>query len=174
DLDLKKYADATYRLVFLAKVYEAEGGRNVAANAETLVSRNAWLVGYKSADDLTYIKRDAARSVHLIAIDSRTNSIPLAGLQAQLIERRYVSVLTKQDSGVYKYESRLKEVPISATPITIPAGGMDYTLPTQKPGDYALVIKSGEQAVNRIEYSVTGDANLSRSLERNAELNIKL
>jgi hypothetical protein len=174
DLDLKKYADATYRLVFLAKAYEAEGGRNVAANTETLVSRNAWLVGYKSADDLTYVKRDAKRFVHLIAIDPRTDSIPLSDLQAQLIERRYVSVLTKQESGVYKYESRLKEVPISATPLMIPVGGMDYTLPTQKPGDYALVIRSGEQAVNRIEYSVTGAANLSRSLERNAELNIKL
>jgi hypothetical protein len=174
DLDLKKYADATYRLVFLAKVYEAEGGRNVAANAETLVSRNAWLVGYKSTDDLSYIKRNGARSVHLVAIDPRTNSIPLSSLTAQLIERRYVSVLTKQESGVYKYESRLKEVPISAAALTIPAGGMDYTLPTQKPGDYALVIKSGEQAVNRVEYSVTGAANLSRSLERNAELNIKL
>ena len=174
DLDLKKYADATYRLVFLAKVYEAEGGRNVAANAETLVSRNAWLVGYKSTDDLSYIKRGGTRSVHFIAIDSRTNSIPVSNLQAQMIERRYVSVLTKQESGVYKYESRLKEVPISIMPLTIPAGGMDYTLPTEKPGDYALVIKSGEQAVNRIEYSVTGEANLSRSLERNAELNIKL
>ncbi|MFL5236925.1 MAG: alpha-2-macroglobulin [Rhizomicrobium sp.] len=174
DLDLKKYADATYRLVFLAKVYEAEGGRNIAANAETLVSRNAWLVGYKSVDDLSYIKRNGTRSVHLVAIDPRTESIPLANLAAQLIERRYVSVLTKQDSGVYKYESRLKEVPISSIALTIPAGGMDYTLPTAKPGDYALVIKSGEQAVNRIEYSVTGAANLSRSLERNAELQIKL
>src|SRR6185312_5757508 len=123
---------------------------------------------------LTYIKRNGARSVHLIAIDPRTNSIPLANLQAQLIERRYVSVLTKQESGGYKYESRLKEVPVSTTPLSIPAGGMDYVLPTGKPGDYALVIKSGEQAVNRIEYSVTGEANLSRSLERNAELQIKL
>ena len=38
DLDLKKYADATYRLDFLAKAYEAGGGRNVAASSETLVS----------------------------------------------------------------------------------------------------------------------------------------
>ena len=38
----------------------------------------------------------------------------------------------------------LKEVPISATPLTIPAGGMDYALPTDKPGDYALVIRSGD------------------------------
>lgn len=174
DLDLKKYADATYRLVCLFKVYEPEGGRSVAASTETLVSRNPWLVGYKTVDDLSYIKRGSARAVHLVAIDPQTNSIALGNLQAQLIERRYVSVLTKQESGVYKYESRLKEVPLTTTALAIPTGGMDYTLPTDKPSDFALVILSGGQAVNRIEYSVTGEANLSRSLERNAELEIKL
>ncbi|MGH6871476.1 MAG: alpha-2-macroglobulin [Rhizomicrobium sp.] len=174
DLDLKKYADATYRLDFLAKAYEAEGGRSVAATAETLVSNNAWLVGYKAADSLSYVQRGSKRSVRLVAIDPRTAPIELKGLVAQFIERRYVSVLTKQDSGVYKYESRLKEIPISSTPLTIPAGGMDYALPTDKPGDYALLIRSGDVSVNRIEYTVTGAANLSRSLERNAELQIKL
>jgi uncharacterized protein YfaS (alpha-2-macroglobulin family) len=174
DLDLKKYADATYRLDFLAKAYEAEGGRNVAASAGTLVSSNAWLVGYKAVDSLDYIQRNSTRSVHIVAIDPQTKSIELGGLQAQLIERRYVSVLTKQDSGVYKYESRLKEVFISAKPLSIPAGGLDYALPTDKPGDYALLIRSGNVDVNRIEYSVTGEANLSRSLDRNAELQIKL
>jgi hypothetical protein len=174
DLDLKKYADATYRLDFLAKAYEAAGGRNVAATAATLVSGNAWLVGYKSVDDLTYINRGSKRSVRLVAIDPQTRSIALGGLTAQLIERRYVSVLTKQDSGVYKYESRLKEVPISSAALSLPAGGLDYALPTDKPGDYALLIRSGDTVVNRIEYSVTGAANLSRSLERNAELQIKL
>ncbi|HEY2068384.1 MAG TPA: alpha-2-macroglobulin [Rhizomicrobium sp.] len=174
DLDLKKYADATYRLAFLAKAYEPEGGRNVAASAETLVSSNPWLVGYKAVDDLNYISRNSHRAVKLVAIDPQTQSIALNGLTAQLIERRYVSVLTKQDSGVYKYESRLKEVPLTSAPLAIPVGGMDYTLPTDKPGDYALLIRSGDAVVNRIEYSVTGAANLSRSLERNAELQIKL
>ncbi|HJR56172.1 MAG TPA: alpha-2-macroglobulin [Rhizomicrobium sp.] len=174
DLDLKKYADATYRLAFLAKAYEPEGGRNVASSAETLVSSNAWLVGYKSVDDLAYVPRNARRTVRLVAIDPQTRSIALGGLEAQLIERRYVSVLTKQDSGAYKYESRLKEVPISARPIAIPAGGTDYALPTDKPGDYALLIRQGGIDVNRVEYSVTGGANISRSLERNAELQVKL
>jgi uncharacterized protein YfaS (alpha-2-macroglobulin family) len=174
DLDLKKYADSTYRLDFLAKAYEAEGGRSVAATASTLVSSNAWLVGYKSVDDLSYVDRGSKRSVRLVAIDPQTKSIALGGLTAQLIERRYVSVLTKQDSGVYKYESRLKEVPITSAALTIPVSGIDYALPTDKPGDYALLIRSGDVSVNRIEYSVTGAANLSRSLERNAELQIKL
>jgi uncharacterized protein YfaS (alpha-2-macroglobulin family) len=139
-----------------------------------MVSGNPWQVGYKAPDSLSYIKRGTPRSVNLVAVDPQTKSIELKGLEARLIERRYVSVLTKQDSGVYKYESRLKEVVISTNPLTIPAGGFNYVLPTDKPGDFALVIRSHDLDVNRIEYSVTGEANLSRSLDRNAELQIKL
>ncbi|MET3654303.1 alpha-2-macroglobulin [Dyella japonica] len=176
DLDLKKYADATYQLYFLAKAYEPEGGRSVAAAAQTLVSSNDWLVGYKSVDNLDYINRDAPRSVHLVAIDHTAKSMALKDLKARLIERRYISVLTKQDSGVYKYQSKLKEVPLNEQPLSIPANGMDYALPTDKPGNYALVIvrSSDGVEVNRVEYSVAGAANVSRSLDRNAELQLNL
>ncbi len=176
DLDLKKYADATYQLYFLAKVHEADGGRSVAAAAQTLVSANDWLVGYKSTDDLDYVSRNAVRKVRLVAIGPDAKSIALDGLKAQLVERRYVSVLTKQGSGVYKYESKLKEIPVDEKPLAIPAGGMDYALATDKPGDYALLILRGSdrKEVNRVSWSVAGNANLSRSLERNAELQLTL
>ncbi|RDU99070.1 alpha-2-macroglobulin family protein [Trinickia dinghuensis] len=175
DLDLKKYADATYQLYFLAKAYEPEGGRSVAASAQTLVSNDDWLVGYKSIDDLSYVQRGSPRTVRFVAIDPQAKAMELKGLTAQLVERRYVSVLTKQDSGVYKYDSRLKEIPISENPLTIPAAGLQYTLPTDKPGNYAVVIRRADRTeVNRVEYSVAGDANVSRSLDRNAELQINL
>jgi uncharacterized protein YfaS (alpha-2-macroglobulin family) len=176
DLDLKKYADATYQLYFLVKAYEPEGGRSVAAAAQTLVSSNDWLVGYKSVDNLDYINRDAPRSVHLVAIDHTAKSMALKDLKARLIERRYISVLTKQDSGVFKYQSKLKEVPLNEQPLSIPANGMDYALPTDKPGNYALVVvrSSDGVEVNRVEYSVAGAANVSRSLDRNAELQLNL
>ncbi|MFC5743338.1 alpha-2-macroglobulin family protein [Dyella tabacisoli] len=174
-LDLKKYADATYQLYFLSKAYEAEGGRSVAAAAQTLISSNDWLVGYKAIDALDYVSRGASRTVHLVAIDHQAKSIELKDLKAQLIERRYISVLTKQDSGVYKYDSKLKEVPVSEQPLNIAAGGMNYTLPTDKPGNYALVIRRADRTeVNRVEYSVAGAANVSRSLDRNAELQLNL
>ncbi|HEV2607565.1 MAG TPA: MG2 domain-containing protein, partial [Xanthomonadaceae bacterium] len=176
DLHLKKYADATYQLFFLAKAHEAEGGRSVAAAAQTMVSNNAWLVGYKSVDDLSYVSRAAKRSAHLVAINPQAKPIDLAGLKARLIERRYISVLTKQDSGVYKYESKLKEIPISEKPLSIPAAGLDYALPTDKPGDYALLVIRGsdDKEVNRIAWTVAGAANVSRSLDRNAELQLNL
>jgi uncharacterized protein YfaS (alpha-2-macroglobulin family) len=176
NFDLKKYADATYQLYFLSKAYEAEGGRSVAAAAQTLVSSNDWLVGYKAVDNLDYVKRDSPRTVHLVAINPQAKAFALSDLKAQLIERRYVSVLTKQDSGVYKYDSKLKEIPISEQPLALPAAGLDYALPTDKPGNYALVIRrsADHTEVNRVEYSVAGDANISRSLDRNAELQLNL
>ncbi|WP_230473796.1 alpha-2-macroglobulin family protein [Dyella choica] len=176
DLDLNKYANATYQLYFVAKVHEPEGGRNVAAATQSLVSSNDWLVGYRSADSLSYISRNAVRKVHLVAIDPQAKSIKLDGLKAELIERRYVSVLTKQGSGVYRYQSKLKEISVHAQALNIPAGGVDVALDTDKPGDYDLVIRrSGDGVeVNRVSYSVSGDANLSRSLDRNAELQLTL
>ncbi|SFS13321.1 hypothetical protein SAMN05216570_2828 [Dyella sp. OK004] len=176
DLDLKKYADATYQLYFLAKAHEAEGGRSVAAAAQTLVSSNDWLVGYKAADSLDYVSRNAPRSVHLVAINSQAKAIELKDLRAQLIERRYISVLTKQDSGVYKYQSKLKEIAVNEQALAIPTAGLDYALPTDKPGNYALVILRGNDRteVNRVDYSVAGAANVSRSLDRNAELQLNL
>ncbi len=176
DLNLKKYADATYQLYFLAKAHEAEGGRSVAAATQAMVSRNDWLVGYKSADDLTYISRGAKRSAHLVAIDPQAKSIALADVKARLVERKYVSVLTKQDSGVYKYESKLKEIPAWEKSLAIPANGLDYALPTDKPGDWALLVvrASDNKEVNRVSWTVAGAANLSRSLDRNAELQLNL
>ncbi|WP_430389647.1 alpha-2-macroglobulin [Dyella sp. 20L07] len=176
DLDLKKYADATYQLYFLAKAYEPEGGRSVAAAAQTLVSSNDWLVGYKSTDNLDYVNRDTPRSVRLVAIDHQAKSMALNELKVRFIERRYISVLTKQDSGVYKYQSKLKEVTLNEQPLAIPANGMDYALPTDKPGNYAVVVLRSNDGVevNRVEYSVAGAANVSRSLDRNAELQLNL
>ncbi len=176
DLGLDQYADATYQLYFLARVHEAAGGRSVAAAAQALVSSNDWLVGYKSEDDLGYVSRNAKRKVRLVAIDPRAKAMALDGLRAQLVERRYVSVLTRQDSGVYKYQSRLKEVPVSDHPLSLPAKGLEYTLDTSKPGSYALRIlrASDRKEVNRIAYTVAGNADLSRSLQRNAELQLSL
>ncbi len=176
DLDLKKYVDATYQIYLLIRVHDAGGGRSVAAAAETLVSANDWLIGYKSSDDLDYVTRGAQRSVRLVAIDPHAKSIALAGLTAQLVERRYLSVLTKEPSGVYKYESTLREVPVKEAPLAIPTGGLDYTLPTDRPGDFALrILRPGDHnEVNRVSYTVAGTANLARSLERSAELQLSL
>lgn len=174
-LGLDKYARATYRLHFLARAFEAEGGRSVAAETATLVSELPFLVGYKADGDLAYVSRGAARNVSLIAIDPAAKKVAAGELTLQLVERKYVSVLTKQDSGLYKYESRKKEVLVKETPLAIPAGGYSLQLASETPGNYAYVVRNAQGLeLNRVEYSVAGKGNVTRSLERNAELQLTL
>ncbi|MGY2950895.1 alpha-2-macroglobulin [Ewingella americana] len=174
-LDLKAYADATYQLQLLSEAFTAGSGRSVAATARVLVSPYDYLVGVKADGDLGYINKDAERHLNLIAINPSLTKIALPDLSLSLIEQKTVSVLTKQDSGVYKYQSKMREVQLSEQPLAIAAEGSDFRLPTQQPGDFVLVVKSAQgQVLNRVSYSVAGNANLSRSLDRNAELKLKL
>lgn len=174
-LDLKAYADATYQLQLLSEAFTAGSGRSVAATARVLVSPYDYLVGVKADGDLGYINKDAERHLNLIAINPSLAKIALPDLSLSLIEQKTVSVLTKQDSGVYKYQSKMREVQLSEQPLAIAADGSDFRLPTQQPGDFVLVVKTAQgQVLNRVSYSVAGNANLSRSLDRNAELKLKL
>lgn len=174
-LDLGKYARATYRLLLVARGFEAEGGRSVGAEVASLVSDRDYLVGLRADDRLDYVKRDERRQIALVAVDPTLKAIAVDGLKTVLVERRWVSVLIRQDSGVYKYESKLKEVPLREAPLALAADANTLALDTATPGEYALLVKNaaGEE-LNRVQYSVAGAANLSRSLERNAELQLSL
>ena len=134
-----------------------------------------YLIGTKSEDNLDFVTRGAKRSIALIAIDPAAKKTAVSDLKAAIIERRFVSILTKQDSGVYKYESKSKEVPVSEQVLNIAASGSDFALPTDAPGSFALVVRNthGDE-LNRVEYTVAGEANITRSLERNAELQLNL
>ncbi|HBM7348569.1 alpha-2-macroglobulin family protein [Klebsiella oxytoca] len=174
-LGLGSYDHATYQLQLISEAFEAGGGRSVTAAARTMVSPHDWLVGVKADGDPDYINKDAERHLNLIAVDPSLQKIALTDLKADLLEQKYMSVLTKQDSGVYKYQSKLKEVPVSSIPLTIGAQGSDFRLETDKPGTFVLEIKDSKETVlNRIVYTVAGNANISRSLDRNAELKLTL
>jgi uncharacterized protein YfaS (alpha-2-macroglobulin family) len=85
-----------------------------------------------------------------------------------LIERSYVSVLTKQPNGTYKYESKPKDTRLDEKPLSIPVEGVTISLETQKPGHFfVLVTDASGVELNRIVYTVAGDANLTRSVDKN-------
>lgn len=175
DLGLAKYAKATYRLQFLTRAYEPQGGRGVAAEASTLVSELPYLVGFKSDGALDFVSRGAHRNVTLLAIDPKAQRTAVAGLSLLHIERKYVSVLTRQADGGYKYESRRKEILLKETPLALPAAGYNLALASDAPGNFAYVIRDAQGVeFNRIEYAVAGQGNVTRNLERNAELQLTL
>lgn len=175
DLKLDRYAASTYRLSLLARVFEAEGGRNVAAQSSLMVSSAPWLVGVKSVDSLSYVSKGAKREIEWLAIGPDLKPLAVDGLSTELVEHRYVSVLVKQSNGTYKYQSRIKNIPLGSQPLAIGAAGSKQTLNTSEPGDFTLTLKAADGTpLNQVDYSVAGHGNASRSLERNAELQLRL
>ena len=174
-LPLERFAKATYRLHLLARVFEPEGGRGVAAETASLVSELDYLIGFKPDGDLAYVSQGAKRSAALIAIGPNGKRRDVQELKAEWYERKHVSVLTKQGNGTYRYESRLREVSLSSQPLAISAAGINLALASAKPGNYVYVIRDANGVeLNRIAYSVAGNGTLARSLERNAELQLTL
>lgn len=174
-IPLERFDRATYHLTFSAEGFEKEGGRSVRSESSVLVSPLPYLIGYKSDGELQYISKGSKRSVDLIAIDPSLKKISIQGLTAQIIEVRYVSALTKQNNGTYKYQSIKKEIPVSTTDLAISDQITKFSLPTGNPGDFILIIKDAKNTeLNRVGFSIAGKANISRSLEKNAELQIKI
>ncbi|MEJ0001426.1 MAG: alpha-2-macroglobulin [Verrucomicrobiota bacterium] len=175
DLKLAGLEPSACRLSFFAEGFEKEGGRSVAAGAEVLVSPRAWLAGYKPDGDFSYVKANSRRTVRFIAVDPRLRFTAVGHLTLKLSELRYVSVLVQKPNGNYAYESVLKEIPSGEQALAIPERGLDWPLVTAAPGDFAARLYDDHgDLVADVRYSVVGEGNVTRSLEKNAELTARL
>ncbi len=174
-LGLQRYTQASYQLHLLVKAFEPEGGRSVAAETSALVSDRPYLVGYKADGDLDYVNRNAVRNVTFIAIDPKAKRSKVGQLKLVRIERKVVSVLMKQPNGLYKYESKTNESVLSESPFEIGAAGTNVMLSTQTPGNFSYAVRDEHGlSLSRFDYSVAGTGNVSRALDRNAELQLSL
>ena len=168
--------DGTYQLYFLTRAYEQGSGRNVSAQASVLVSPEDFLVGIKADGDLGYVERDASRNLNLLALDPDLQKVSAGNLKLVIKEKKYLSVLTKdQYSGLYSYVSKLRVDDVSSNSLSIPVSGQNIPLPTDQPGNFVVQVQNADdETLNWIEYSVAGEANITRSLEHSAELQLKL
>ncbi len=175
DFKLERFDKGLFRLRFIAEGFEPEGGRSVLAGAVAVVSPAPYLVAYKADGDLGYIDKGSARAVQIIAVNSRLERIAVPDLTMELLEFRYVSVLTKQENGTLAFQSVKKEIAEEKRNLSLPANGLTIQLPSVEPGSFAYVIRNqkGEE-LHRIYFDIVGHANVSRTLEREAELKIKL
>ncbi|HMW58484.1 MAG TPA: alpha-2-macroglobulin [Leptospiraceae bacterium] len=174
-LGLEKYAKGLYWVTFHADGFESEGGRAVSTQSLQMVSPLSAVVGIKSDGDANYIHKGSARAVSIIAIDEKLKPVSLSKLKLRIVEQRPMSSLVKREDGVYEYKSIVKEIPVLDRDLIIPQGGFNQLLPTDQSGDFVLsIVDESSQELNRFQYSVIGQGNLTRSLERNAELSIRL
>ena len=175
DLGLQRFARATYRLEIETEGFEADGGRGVSSAAAQLVSNLPYLVGWKPDGDLGYVSREANRAARFMAIDSQAQPTAVEHLKLVRIETRFVSTLIRRNNGTYQYESRRKDVVLNERELTLPKSGLNLPLESAAPGYFAYVVTdSAGQRLARLEYHVAGDANLTRTLEKDAQLQIAL
>ncbi|MCX6978566.1 MAG: MG2 domain-containing protein, partial [Verrucomicrobia bacterium] len=175
-LNLERFANANFHMHFFAEGFEADGGRSVSSHQSLLVSPMPYLIGSKPDANLDYLKVGSTHSIEWIAIDPTLKKIAIENLQCRLIELTHTSILSKADNGNYVYESVLREKPLRTEPLTITADGLKYPLPTDLPGNYSLELfeKDDGPRVSKVTFSVVGNGAISRSLDKNAELQIKL
>ena len=173
--NLSHYDNGIYRLRVTAEGFESGGGRSVQAVAGTLMSPAEVLIGHKPDGDLGFVTRGTGRSVRFLALDRAAKPTALDNLVAVLSERRYVSALVERPNGTFAYQSVPKENEVAREPFVLPATGRDWPLPTAQPGRYALELVAGDGVkLSRVEFTVAGAADLASSLERDAELDLKL
>ena len=175
DFKMGRFDKGVFRLRFIAEGFESEGGRSVVADASAIVSPAPYLIAYQPDGDLEYINKDSRRSVNLIAVGPALQTVAVPKLATELIEFRYVSVLTRQDDGTMAFQSVQKEISRGKRDLAIPAHGLTLKLPTADAGSFALVIRNPQgEELNRVTFEVVGNANVTRSLEHEAELKLKL
>ena len=175
DLDLTKFEPATFQVVFTVEGLEKQGGRGVASESTVVVSPLEWILGWKADGRLDYIAKGSTRQVQLLAIDPLQKPVAVKGLKYAVDEIRFLSVLTKKEDGSYQYQSVRKKFRSKAGSLDLPAPGQAWTLDTSTPGDFEFsVLDKADRVVAKVAYSVIGKGNLSRSLDRDAELQIKL
>ena len=175
DLKLERFANACFKMNVLAEGFEASGGRSVRGAASVLVSPFDYVIGYKPDGELSYIGADTERSVELLAVDRHLKSLALDSFVWRIVESRHVSVLTKNNNGTYSYVSTLRDRQVSDGVVDIAEAGSVFPLPTSSPGDFRLeLLDANSQVVMECPFTIAGKGESGRSLERDAELDVKL
>ena len=140
-----------------------------------LVAPLPYVAGYKADGALDYISKDSQRGLRLIAIGPDLKPLALPGLTYRIIQLKHVSVLTKQDSGSYAYVSTQRESGAGEGPLPLAAEGTNFSLPTATAGEFRFELRDTENhVVCACPFSIVGKGDTQRSLERDAELEIKL
>lgn len=175
DLPLGGIAEPVYEIILAGEGFEKDSGRSVVGVVQSLVSRHPVLLGHAADGGLDYLPMGGARPLKLLAVgpDFKPKAVP--ELLVEVFETRYVSTLAKREDGLYSYQSVRRDEPRQTGRIALAGGKAVWNLPTAAPGQFYAVFKTaaGEE-LDRVAWTVAGEGNVTRNIERNAELSLTL
>jgi uncharacterized protein YfaS (alpha-2-macroglobulin family) len=175
DLPLDAIDEPIFEIALAGEGFEKGSGRSVVNVASTLVSKNAFLLGQTADSPLDYISKGSPRRLKLLALGPDFKPRGAETIATEVFERRYISTLVKRGDGLYTYQSVERNESRKTGQLTLADGKANFELPTESPGNFYVIFKNAQgEELNRVDYSVAGDGNVSRNIERNAELNITL
>jgi uncharacterized protein YfaS (alpha-2-macroglobulin family) len=174
-IDLTRFTKGTYSVMLQTKGFEASGGRSVGTSARFLYSPSSYLLGYKADGKLSYVNRDSARSVALIAINNELLPVAMENLSKRLSKVQRISTLVKQYNGRYEYESIQKNELVREVDYALLEGFDELALDTSEAGTFVVDILTADgELLLSLEYTVVGATNDSGQLDKNAELKVTL
>ena len=171
---LSNYRAGTYKLTFLAEAFERESGAGVKALASKLVSPNPYIVGYKSAANLSFMDKDSQQHIDFVAINPNLEKIDLDNLKLTILSQQEVSVPVVQPNGSYRYQTTTEEKVEKTVDFKISARGSSFRLPTDKAGKYVLEINDENNKLLRVNFFVAGSSNVGYRLNKDAKLSLVL
>ena len=165
----------TYLLTTTINGYESNSGKSVQTTITSRVSNAKYLVGYHTASDLGFIKRNTSHTINFIALDHTAEPINANDLTMRLVRRENLTSLIKDYNNYYKYQTTTRDTVISQSNITINKTGFSTPIISDTPGTYFLqILDAGGKILSNIEYFVTTDENTALESDKSAQLNIKL
>jgi uncharacterized protein YfaS (alpha-2-macroglobulin family) len=174
-LGLSDTGNGLYRVNYVVRGFEPDSGRSISTGGFLLVSRAPFLIGTKPDGDFSFIRKDSVHTLNLLAVDPSLVPCAVPGLTLELVENSYVSVLTRKPNGNFEYESVRREKPVHAAPFDLAAAKTPVPLDTSRPGSYLLRVRDGAKKIlAETNYMVAGEGEMTRSLEKDAELILRL
>ena len=175
DVDLSRWAPSTWQVSFYAEGFELGGGRSVTSLASIIASPRKYMLGFKADGALGFVQRGSERKVQIIAVDPTLAQLKVEKLKLVLVEQRYVSVLTREGNGSYRYQSVLKDVTRKTDAFTVGEAGATLTVPNTEVGAFYWSVRDVEDVeLSRVPFTIAGEANVAKELEKNAELKVSL
>ena len=175
NVDLSAFQDGPYGLRLSIEGLEQGSGRGVKTSLGIMVAQEEYLIGWKSEDDLSYIRKNSAHNISFAAIDNQLTQIEKDNLLLKLVRKDYISSLVEQPNGTYRYQMVPKEVEVYQKPWRIAANGTVEALKTDEPGEYVLRVETADETtLAKVEYTVIGASNQKRTIDADTGLGLKL
>ncbi len=162
-----------FKVSLLVDGFEAGSGRSVRAAKNIYVSSQPYVIGYKTASNLSYLKKETKAYIDLIAVNTDLKKIKADNLQLLLYKKEFINTLVKKK--VNTYIKLLKKKLKSKKLIIISSKGYNHNINTENSGSYELVIVDKDNnELNVINYTIAGEANLAGNIDKKAKLQLKL